>query len=41
MAQVAKYWNEPLSKETRVKGLDNAIQPWKIAGDGSVTNGNA
>ncbi len=41
MAQIAKYWNEPLTKETRVKGLDNSIQPWKIAADGSVTNGNA
>ena len=41
MAQVAKYWNEPLTTETRVKGLDNSIQPWKIASDGSVTNGNA
>jgi hypothetical protein len=24
-----------------VPGLDNSIQPWKIASDGSVTNGNA
>jgi len=24
-----------------VPGLDNSIQPWRIAKDGSVTNGNA
>jgi len=24
-----------------VPGLDNSIQPWRIASDGSVTNGNA
>ena len=39
LAQVAKYWNIPAGKEIRVKGLDNPIHPWKIASDGSVTNG--
>jgi hypothetical protein len=24
-----------------VPGLDNSIQPWRIAKDGSVANGNA
>jgi hypothetical protein len=24
-----------------VPGLDNSIQPWRIAADGSVTNGDA
>jgi hypothetical protein len=38
--QVAKFWNEPLTTEFRVKGADNTVQPWKIAGDGSVHNGN-
>jgi len=40
-AEVAKYWNEPLTPDFRVKGADNTVQPWKIAGDGSVHNGNA
>jgi len=40
-AQVAKFWNEPLTKDFRVKGADNTIQPWKVASDGSVHNGNA
>jgi sulfane dehydrogenase subunit SoxC len=39
-AQVAKFWNEPLTAEFRVKGADNTIQPWRVAGDGSVHNGN-
>ncbi len=37
-AEVAKYWNEPVEK-TRVRGADNSIQPWRVAGDGSVHNG--
>ena len=41
LAQAAKYWNQPLTKEFRPKGNNNTIQPWKIASDGSVTNGNA
>ena len=32
-AQVAEFWNAP-----GVKGLDNSIQPWRIASDGSVHN---
>jgi sulfane dehydrogenase subunit SoxC len=40
-AQVAKHWNKPLDSSFSVPGLDNTIQPWRIAGDGSVTNGNA
>jgi sulfane dehydrogenase subunit SoxC len=39
-AEVAKYWNEPLTPEFRPKGADNTIQLWKIASDGSVHNGN-
>jgi sulfane dehydrogenase subunit SoxC len=39
--QVAKYWNEPLDRNYRVPGLDNSVMPWKIARDGSVTNGLA
>ncbi len=40
-AQIAKYWNKPFDATFSVPGLDNSIQPWKIAGDGSVTNGFA
>jgi sulfane dehydrogenase subunit SoxC len=40
-AQIAKYWNKPLDATFSVPGLDNSIQPWRIASDGSVTNGNA
>ncbi len=40
-AQVAKYWNVPLDPSYSVPGLDNTIQPWRIASDGSVHNGNA
>src|SRR5215467_5067736 len=40
-AQVAKHWNKPLDSSFSVPGLDNTIQPWKIAKDGSVTNGLA
>jgi sulfane dehydrogenase subunit SoxC len=39
-AQVAKYWNEPLTPQFNVRGADNTIQAWKIASDGSVHNGN-
>jgi sulfane dehydrogenase subunit SoxC len=39
-AQVAKFWNEPLTPEFRVKGADNTIQPWRVASDGNVHNGN-
>jgi sulfane dehydrogenase subunit SoxC len=40
-AEVAKYWNVPLEPGYRVPGLDNSIQPWRIASDGSVHNGHA
>ncbi len=40
-AQVAKYWNKPLDPSFSVPGLDNTIQPWRVASDGSVHNGNA
>jgi sulfane dehydrogenase subunit SoxC len=39
-AQVAKYWNKPLTPTFSVTGPDNTIQAWKIASDGSVHNGN-
>ena len=39
--QLAKYWNKPLDETFTAPGLDNTIQPWKIASDGNVTNGNA
>src|SRR6267143_1281833 len=39
--QVAKYWNVPFERNYRVPGLDNSVMPWKIARDGSVTNGLA
>jgi sulfane dehydrogenase subunit SoxC len=37
-AEVATYWNEPPEK-SRVRGNDNTVQPWKVASDGSVSNG--
>jgi sulfane dehydrogenase subunit SoxC len=40
-AQVAKFWNVPLDPSYSVPGLDNTIQPWRVASDGSVHNGNA
>jgi sulfane dehydrogenase subunit SoxC len=40
-AQIAKYWNRPFDATFSVPGLDNSIQPWKIASDGSITNGFA
>ena len=39
--QIAKYWNKPFDATFSVPGLDNSIQPWRIATDGSVTNGHA
>ncbi len=39
--QVAKFWNEPVERNYRVPGLDNSVMPWKVAKDGSVTNGLA
>ena len=35
-AQIAKYWNKPFDETFSVPGLDNSIQPWRIASDGSV-----
>jgi sulfane dehydrogenase subunit SoxC len=40
-AQVAKHWNVPLDPSYSMPGLDNTVQPWRIASDGSVHNGNA
>ena len=40
-AQVAKHFNKPLDESFSVPGLDNTIQPWRVASDGSVHNGNA
>ena len=37
-AQVAEFFNIPVG---RVPGMDNKIQPWRIASDGSVHNGLA
>jgi sulfane dehydrogenase subunit SoxC len=38
--EVGKYWNDR-PDNVRVRGNDNTIQPWKIAANGSVTNGLA
>jgi sulfane dehydrogenase subunit SoxC len=40
-AEVAKFWNVPLDPAYRVPGLDNSIQPWRVASDGTVHNGLA
>lgn len=40
-AQAAKHFNQPADPSFSVPGLDNTIQPWRIASDGSVTNGFA
>jgi sulfane dehydrogenase subunit SoxC len=34
-AQIAEFFNVPVG---RVKGMDNSIQPWRVASDGSVHN---
>jgi hypothetical protein len=39
--EIAQWWNVPAVRNYRVPGLDNSVMPWKIAGDGSVTNGLA
>ena len=39
--QIAGWWKHPIERDYRVPGLDNSVMPWKIAGDGSVTNGLA
>jgi sulfane dehydrogenase subunit SoxC len=38
--EAGKYFNDPPDR-TRIRGNDNSIQPWKVAADGSVTNGLA
>ena len=40
-AQAAKFFNLPLDPSFSPPGLDNTVQPWRIASDGSVHNGNA
>ena len=40
-AQVAEFFNVPLDPSYRVPGRDNSIQPWRVASDGSVHNGNS
>ena len=38
-AQVAEFFGERADDESfRVRGMDNSIQPWRIASDGSVQN---
>src|SRR5712671_5702294 len=39
--QVAQFFNVPFDRNYRVPGLDNSVMPWRIASDGSVTNGLA
>src|SRR5262245_11483659 len=39
--QIAKHWNKTFDQTFSVPGLDNSVQPWRIAKDGSVTNGYA
>ena len=39
--QIAQWWKVPYERNYRVPGLDNSVMPWKIAKDGSVTNGLA
>jgi sulfane dehydrogenase subunit SoxC len=40
LAQVAKFFHST-DPAFRVPGADNTIQPWRVASDGSVHNGNA
>jgi len=40
-AQIAKFFNVPFDRNYRVPGLDNSVMPWRIARDGTVTNGLA
>jgi len=37
--QIAEHFHKPADPSFSVPGLDNSIQPWHIASDGSVTNG--
>jgi sulfane dehydrogenase subunit SoxC len=36
--EAGRFFNDPPDRP-RVRGNDNSIHPWKVAGDGSVTNG--
>jgi sulfane dehydrogenase subunit SoxC len=36
--EAGKFFNDPPDR-IRIRGVDNIIQPWKVAADGSVTNG--
>jgi sulfane dehydrogenase subunit SoxC len=38
-AQVAEFFKVPLDSKFNVRGADNTVQPWIVAGDGSVKNG--
>jgi sulfane dehydrogenase subunit SoxC len=40
-AQAAKHFNKPADPAYSPPGLDNTIQPWRVASDGSVNNGLA
>ena len=40
-AQAAKHFNKPADPAYSPPGLDNTIQPWRVASDWSVTNGFA
>lgn len=40
-AQVAEHFGRPDNPAAGVPGLDNTIQPWRVAGDGSVHNARA
>ena len=39
--EIAGWWKVPFTRNYRVTGLDNSVMPWKIAKDGSITNGFA
>lgn len=39
--EIAQWWKVPFDRNYRVPGLDNSVMPWKIAKDGSLTNGLA
>ena len=41
LQQAAEYFKKPYAKTYRPPGLNNTVMPWKIASDGSVSNGIA
>jgi sulfane dehydrogenase subunit SoxC len=41
LQQAAAFFKKPYTPQYRPPGLNNTIMPWKIASDGSVTNGIA